>query len=89
MLMLEKNYSGIIHLGGKERISRYAFGLLVKDIFNLVDSPISAIKQSEVKMAAPRPADVSMDSTKAFSIGYKTLSIKEELMKCFRNLNQN
>jgi hypothetical protein len=30
-------------------------------------------------MAAPRSADVSLDSSKAFALGYEPLSLREEL----------
>lgn len=83
MLMLEKKHEGIIHLGGKERLSRYDFGLLVKEIFRLTNVAISGITQAEIKMAAPRPSDVSLDSSKAFSLGYHPFIAREELQKIF------
>ncbi|MDX2243607.1 MAG: NAD(P)-dependent oxidoreductase [Leptolyngbyaceae cyanobacterium bins.302] len=79
LLALEKAH-GILHLGGKERISRYAFGRLMVEILALPESGLTACRQQDVKMAAPRPADVSLDSSKAFSLGYQPLSIAEELL---------
>ncbi|PHJ56015.1 dTDP-4-dehydrorhamnose reductase [Nostoc linckia z18] len=78
LLALEK-VNGIIHLGGKERLSRYDFGLLLAEVFQLSISGIKACRQQDVKMAAPRPTDVSLDSSQAFALGYLPLSIKEEL----------
>jgi dTDP-4-dehydrorhamnose reductase len=78
LLALEK-VNGIIHLGGKERISRYDFGRLLVEIFQLPSTGLKAARQKDVKMSAPRPADVSFDSSKAFALGYQPLSIKEEL----------
>jgi dTDP-4-dehydrorhamnose reductase len=83
LLMLEKNYKGIIHLGGKESISRFDFGLMVKDIFKFHDANIVPIKQAEIKMDAPRPANVCLNSSKAFALGYNPLSLREELQNCF------
>ncbi len=40
---------------------------------------LKSCRQQEVKMAAPRPADVSLDSSKAFALGYQPLSVREEL----------
>lgn len=79
LLMIEKNYHGVIHLGGKERISRYDFGKLMVEVFKLPDTNLKYCKQQDVQMSAPRPADVSFDSSKAFALGYKPLSVKEEL----------
>ncbi|MDZ8184194.1 MAG: NAD(P)-dependent oxidoreductase [Nostoc sp. ChiSLP02] len=80
LLALEK-VNGIIHLGGKERLSRYDFGLLLAEVFELSATRIKACRQQDVKMAAPRPADVSLDSSKAFSLGYEPLSLRKELQE--------
>jgi len=78
LLALEK-VNGIIHLGGKERISRYDFGQLLVEVFQLPAIGLKSCQQQDVKMAAPRPADVSLDSSKAFELGYKPLSLRKEL----------
>ncbi|MGL5133578.1 MAG: sugar nucleotide-binding protein, partial [Planktothrix sp.] len=72
---------GILHLGGKERISRYEFGLLMADILDLPKHLIQPCSQSDIKMFAPRPPDVSLDSSKAFNLGYQPLSIGKELSR--------
>ncbi len=79
LLALEKQIPGILHLGGRERISRYDFGRLLVDILELPAEQITACRQKDVKMAAPRPADVSLDSSQAFAIGYSPLSVRQEL----------
>ena len=80
LLALEK-VQGIIHLGGKERISRYDFGCLLAEIFEIPAAKIQAGRQQDVKMAAPRPNDVSLDSGKAFELGYAPLSLREQLLQ--------
>lgn len=77
-LSLEK-VQGLIHLGGKERISRYDFGQLLVEVFQLPSTAIKACRQQDVKMAAPRPSDVSLDSSKAFALGYQPLSVRQDL----------
>jgi dTDP-4-dehydrorhamnose reductase len=78
LLALEK-WEGILHLGGNERISRYDFGRLLAEVFNFPDAKIDACRQGDVPMAAPRSPDVSMDSSLARSLGYLTVSLREEL----------
>jgi dTDP-4-dehydrorhamnose reductase len=78
LLALEK-VNGIIHLGGKERISRYDFGQILVEVFQLPSTGLKSCRQQDVKMAAPRPTDVSLDSSKAFAFGYQPLSVREEL----------
>jgi dTDP-4-dehydrorhamnose reductase len=80
LLALEK-VNGIIHLGGKERISRYDFGQILVEVFQLPTSRLKSCRREDVKMAAPRPADVSLDSSKAFALGYQPLSLRKELQE--------
>ncbi len=70
---------GTINLGGRERISRYEFGLLLAEVFGFDRSLILPIYQKDLKMAAPRAADVSMDISKALAFGYELPSLKNEL----------
>lgn len=79
LMVLEKQVQGMIHLGGKERLSRYDFGRLLVEVFQLPATGLKSCRQQDVKMAAPRPADVSLDSSKAFHLGYQPLSVREEL----------
>jgi len=74
-----KNLGSLIHLGGIERISRYDFGKLLVEIFDIRKARLLPCKQKDVAMAAPRPPDVSLDSTKAFAMGFKPLPLAEEL----------
>ncbi|MEO1622743.1 MAG: NAD(P)-dependent oxidoreductase [Cyanobacteria bacterium J06632_3] len=78
LLALEK-VQGYLHLGGKERISRYEFGRLMVEIFELPAAGLIPSYQKDVTMSAPRPSDVSFDSSKAFALGYAPPSIQKEL----------
>ena len=79
LLAVEKQVEGILHLGGKERISRYDFGLLVADVLDLPSETIKPGLQADVVMVAPRSPDTSLDSSKAFALGYQPLPLREEL----------
>ena len=79
LLALEKMEGGILHLGGKERISRYEFGHLMAEIFDFSQDLITPCSQKDVPMAAPRSPDTSLDSSKAFKLGYNPLPLREEL----------
>ena len=78
--------SGIIHFGGKERISRYDFGKLMQRVFKFENVRMRPCKQDEIHMAAPRPADVSLDSSKAVALGFKQLPLIEELQNIYESL---
>jgi dTDP-4-dehydrorhamnose reductase len=61
---------GIYHLGGPERISRFEFGRRIAAHLNLGDAHLLPLSQAELPMAARRPADVSLESRKAFALGF-------------------
>jgi dTDP-4-dehydrorhamnose reductase len=70
---------GTINLGGKERLSRYEFGLLLAEVFGFDRSLILPIYQKDLQMIAPRAADVSLDINKAIELGYNLPSLRSEL----------
>jgi dTDP-4-dehydrorhamnose reductase len=70
---------GIIHLGGRERISRFDFGRLLAEALCL-NASITPCKQRDVPMAAPRPPDVSLDNSKAVALGFNPLPLKKDLL---------
>ncbi|MDB9519756.1 NAD(P)-dependent oxidoreductase [Roseofilum reptotaenium CS-1145] len=79
-LLLALNHPGeLFHLGGKERISRYQFGQLMAESLHLPTKFIQPTRQQDVPMAARRPQDVSLDSSKAFSLGYNPPSLQTQL----------
>lgn len=56
---------GLFHLCGSERVSKYAYGLSMAKI---AECPIDAITRGSIESApltAPRPKDMSLDSSKA------------------------
>ena len=79
LLLALTQVQGYLHLGGKERISRYDFGRLMVEVLQLPKTGLNYCKQADVNMAAPRPPDVSLDSSKAFALGYNPPSLREEL----------
>jgi len=79
LLAVAQNWAGIIHLGGRERISRYDFFQLLLTQLNLQSARIKPCLQTDVKMSAPRPADVSLDSSKAFGLGYDPPWLKQAI----------
>ena len=77
----------IIHLSGKERISRYDLGLATAKSFNLDPSSVIASKQSDIEMAAPRPTDVSLDNSKALEFGFNPDLLDQNLTQLADILN--
>lgn len=70
---------GLVHLGGTERISRYNFGLLMMSVLGTRNARIIRCRQKDITTAATRPPDISLDSSKAYSMGFKPLPLKDQL----------
>ncbi|MDJ0782078.1 MAG: NAD(P)-dependent oxidoreductase [Desulfosarcinaceae bacterium] len=60
----------IYHLGGTERISRYAFGQRIAAVLGVGDAHLQPITQADLSMAARRPRDVSLNNRKARAFGF-------------------
>lgn len=61
-------YSGLIHLGGPERISRYDFGVRLASLLKLPANVLVKAPMSELPSLSRRPKDVSLDISLAKSI---------------------
>lgn len=72
--------SGLLNLGGPERLSRYQMGERLVDVFGGDMDQLKSLTQEELDLGAPRPKDVSLDSSKARAMGYEHGLFLEELM---------
>ncbi len=80
LLKVVENVSGLIHLGGPERISRYDFGRLIARMMQLSPAQLIPCLRSDMPMAAPRPCDVSLNSAKARAlINFNPPPLAEEI----------
>jgi len=69
----------ILHLGGPERLSRYEIGQTLADVLQISAAKLNPRLQADVKMAAPRPPDVSLDNSLAISLGFQPSSLRSAL----------
>jgi dTDP-4-dehydrorhamnose reductase len=63
--LLQGAQSGLFHLGGADRVSRYELALRVANLFRLQEELVRPVSQSSSPMGARRPADVSLVSDRA------------------------
>lgn len=62
--LARSSMTGVLHLGGRERLSRYEFMLNVAEANGIDSRLVLANFQSDVPSLEPRPADVSLDTTR-------------------------
>lgn len=84
LLAVENRWQGVIHLGGRERVSRYDFFRLLVELWGLKSAKLKPCLQKDVPMSAPRPPDVSLDSSKAFGLGYNPPLLQEAIQEMAR-----
>ncbi|MCP4353896.1 MAG: NAD(P)-dependent oxidoreductase [Desulfobacterales bacterium] len=76
LLLATEKIKGIIHMGGPTRISRYEMGKMIARLLKVSESQVEPTLQKDIDMPAPRPPDVSLVSSQAYSIGYNPLDIE-------------
>ena len=87
LLLLYSGRTGIFHLGGPQRLSRFATGTLLAEAIGCT-ARIVPCRQKDVPMAAPRAADVSLNSTRAAAEGFSPRRMGEVLpeLECIRSI---
>lgn len=78
--MAENEVSGIIHLGGTERITRWDFGVKTCHILNLPTQFLEKTSMYDFSSIAFRPEDVSLDCSLAKKV------LKTKLLNCDEGL---
>jgi dTDP-4-dehydrorhamnose reductase len=81
ILQMMDKVRGRVHLGGKERMSRYKFGQHLVAALDLPETLLNPCRQADIPMSAPRAPDVSLDSSLAFSLGYDPAPVQEALVR--------
>ncbi|MGO8806712.1 MAG: dTDP-4-dehydrorhamnose reductase [Candidatus Bathyarchaeia archaeon] len=74
--------TGVFHLCGATRVSRFEFAQLIAETFDLDKSLIDPVSASQFKWPAKRPMDSSLDTSKAkAALKNKPLEINEALKR--------
>lgn len=71
--------SGFFNLGGNERVSRYEFSQKVAEVGLYSKELVQGNSQKDVKLAAPRPKDLTMKNDLASSFGFNPAPLMNSL----------
>lgn len=78
--LASRRLKGIYHLSGATRISRYDFACELARVLDLEEKLIIPSRMADMKWAARRPADSSLDTSKATKcLGEKPMAVREAL----------
>ena len=88
--LLSKNFEGTINISSNENITKYNFGTLISDIFNLDRNYIVNSIFKKKKGVAPRPANSFLSNKKLKKIlKIEVPKIKYQLLEIFKNYKNN
>lgn len=71
--------SGTLHLGGRKRGSRYEPGMVLAGERHTDGGLVAPARQDDTTIGARRPPDISLDSPRAYALGYDPSPLAEEL----------
>jgi len=84
--ILEKDICGLFHVAGSERCSKFQFGLVLAEVFDLDKNLIEPIPVSDKNLVAERPKDPSLSVEKIKrEVKIRLLNVREGLEN-FKNL---
>lgn len=80
--LAETPTQGLLHVAGSERISKYDFVVAIANAYGLPTTSIRRGSVAEAHLAAPRPRDMSLSTTRVQSLlGHAMPTIGESLRK--------
>lgn len=87
LLKMIGNARGILHLGGKTRVSRFELGLSIAKQMKIVPTMLNPIAIDALALNMERSPDCSLKSNVAFALGYDPLSLPMAVKRIIDQLN--
>jgi dTDP-4-dehydrorhamnose reductase len=88
LMMLDRGLSGLYHVVGEQRISKYEFARRVAATFQFDPEQVKATRSEEAKLRAPRPLDISLSTEKIrLALGREMPAVEAGLQR-FRGLRE-
>lgn len=72
--------SGVLHVAGPTRLSRYELGQLVLEAARMPLDAIEAARSSDLELDPPRPTDASLDASRARELLARSLSTPRDAL---------
>lgn len=90
MEVIQHRYQGIIHLAGKDRLSRYDFAIKLIDLLSLPTTNLVRVKSSDIPGNENRPPDSSLNTDLASSLLHvKPERIEQSLEKYVKSMSKS
>jgi dTDP-4-dehydrorhamnose reductase len=85
--LVESPQQGILHLAAPMGCSKYAFGKKIAHIFDLPRETITPTSMETIKLAAPRPKNATLNTTKAQQVLTTSLHTIDENIQRMKELS--
>lgn len=79
LIQLHQEERGTLHLAGADSLSRFDFAMQIATALGLDASLIEPIATSDLRQAAPRPLNASLNVSRAKALGLEPLGVGEPL----------
>jgi len=80
LALCKADFTGVLNLGGRDRLSRHAFGLLVCKAYGLNPAFIRPGKAADLTLTPPRPRDLTLTSDRLSEVlGISPSTVEKEL----------
>lgn len=89
LTMLDKKLTGVFHVCGSERISKYEFGVKVARAFGLDEKTVSRSSVRDSVLVAPRALDISMSTDRVSAVLRRKMPTAEEGLRRFVELRRS
>ena len=84
--LLKKEAQGVVHLGGRDRVSKYEFGRKLARMSGLSFGSVKDARMDSVASLAPRPKDISLNSGRAKALlGTQAPTLEKSLQLFLRD----
>ena len=84
--LLKKDAQGVVHLGGRDRVSKYEFGKKLARMSGLSFCSVKDAQMDSVASLAPRPKDISLNSDRSEALlGTQAPTLEKSLQLFLRD----
>jgi dTDP-4-dehydrorhamnose reductase len=87
--MIDKNLSGVYHLGAADSVSKYDLAYRIAEACDVDGSLIDEARVADAGLTAPRPLDISLDSSRAESALGEALPTVQDGVDAFAKLRRS
>lgn len=86
LLMFLGKIRGVLHLGGYTRVSRYEMGLMIAQLLKTDPELARPVTIASLNLRAARSPDCSLDSRKAYGLGYAPAALSTALAQVVESI---